>query len=294
MMITDSKTSPIASFLILSLVAGCVHPGVSVDDQLAAADNKCHAPSFVSASDKIGCFSQNEVPIIEREAPFALAAYSVFDDKRMAAAAELDRDAAPALAAWKGFADGVNQAAAVLVAREPDFGNQNGKLRKDISGASPETVCRQSLLVERMTCFSEITRPIWQRDAPNTMPYYDKFQAKRIQFAQNYDTLIASTGTMVLIDRYQERIKGALREFRAAAVRAAQIARQQAAAQQEAERARAAEAADRLANFIGEMAEGALTAAAMAAAARADVSPSPAPINCTSNSIGNYTYTHCY
>jgi hypothetical protein len=263
--------------MVGAFLDSCVHSPANVVGDLAAADKKCTTRQFESATAKAECFSQVEHPIVQQDIPFAADAYSIFQARRSSAAVEFDRDTAPVQAAWKRFYDGTQQVAAVLIAHEAGFADGNAPLRKDINKANVESVCRQTQLTERMACFSEITREIWEKDAGNTLAYYDEFQSKRTQLAREYDATSAQFAAHSAVERYNARIKQAIAEFATDASLARQAAEQQAAERKAEAQARAAEAADRLANFIGNLAVASLGVIAVVAAARAGGSAAPAP-----------------
>src|ERR1700688_4742191 len=121
----------IAVVVAAAFLNSCVQSPANVAVDLTAADNKCTAGQFGSATAKADCFSQVEKPVIQRDIPFAIDAYSIFQARRLSAAAEFDRDTAPVQAAWKRFNDGTQQAAAVLIAHEPGFADGNATLRKE-------------------------------------------------------------------------------------------------------------------------------------------------------------------
>jgi hypothetical protein len=282
---------PIAVVLAAAFLNCCVHSPANVATELAAADNKCTVRRFDSAAAKVDCLSRVESPVIQKDMPFAINSYWNFQAKRLRAATEFDRDTAPVQAAWKRFHNETQQAAAVLAEREPNFADGNATLRKELNKASIEGVCPQTQLIGRMNCFNEIMRPIWERHANNTLAYYDAFHAKRMQFARDYDAVSAQFAAPSAVERYNGRIRQALADFLINVSDERKAAEQQAAERRAEAQARTAEAANRLADFIDNLAVATLGAVAVVATARAEGDAAALRALNASRSLGGFSTT---
>jgi hypothetical protein len=258
--------------------------------EIAAADKRCLSQPAVNQVARDSCFDALEMPIINTKAPVLVRSYEMFSSRRILLAQKFDAENARSLEAGNRFRQGINEAQAVLVAHEPRWApGQDSSLSKEILATNPDMACQaDQSLVARMKCYDSIMRPIWERDAPETIKYYNEFQNKRLQLAKAYD----ATGTQKLHnlanEHWRNGIKQAVDELRSNIRQAlAELVQQQqaVATQSAAEQAREREQA---ANFASTLAQGILQGAAIVAQARANAhSPSLNVIQDTPVTIQN-------
>jgi hypothetical protein len=77
------------------------------------------------------------------------------------------------------------EAFAVLKAHEPRLADTSSALHKEWVGAQAPAVCKKDAMVERINCIGSILRPIWERDAPESILHYDEYQKKHLGFARD-------------------------------------------------------------------------------------------------------------
>jgi hypothetical protein len=101
--------------------------------------------------------------------------------------------------------------------------------------AKAPSVCPQKTLSEQVNCIGSIWRPIWERDAPETIAYYDEYQQKHLGFAHDFDASGALETSKRAGEYLTTGMKQAIAEFRENAQRDIQVANAtDAAARQQA------------------------------------------------------------
>jgi len=259
-------------FAILALSA-CAHSPADLQPDLMAADKKCvlkAGQAWPNEVTKTNCYDAVDREVIKRDAPVILEPYEALSQKAKLLAQKFDDENAPVREANQKYKQGLDEDIAVLRAHEPRWNNKDATLCKEIIAVSPLTVCApQATKVGYMECFDTITRPIWERDAPDTIEYYSEYQKKWAQLAKDYDAVGVQKIYAAADKNLQASIKEAASEFWAAARQA--IQKQQAADAQSA--AENAAATAQILNAIGELVQGFAQGAAMAEQARANATP---------------------
>src|SRR5712671_7695424 len=173
----------------LVLVSGCAlnSPG-QLNQKLADADKQCSSrtdwPNKVSIA---SCYDRMEEPVIAEKAPAALAAFNQFSERRRYLAEQADITNAKGIEQSAKYRASLAEAFAVLKAREPKLADSKSSLSKEWNGARAPSVCRQNSLSEQVSCIARILRPIWERNAPDTLAYYDEHQEQHLRFARDFD-----------------------------------------------------------------------------------------------------------
>jgi len=242
-------------FFVLAL-AGCTHNPANLGADIAEADKKCSLqpkqewPNMVAA---VSCRDFVELPVIKKDNPILLQSYETFSSKRKLLAQQYDDEKVPTIEAWKIFKQGETEAQAVLLAQEPKWATENSTLNKDIIAANPDKTCASSILVTRMKCFDSIMHPIWERDASDSLEYYEEFNKKRLQLAKKYDAVGVPKIAAAASDNFQRGIKTASNEFIfdvRQTVQQQQISNAQAANEQARNRAQTADAIGNIAQIL--------------------------------------------
>ncbi|HZL60403.1 MAG TPA: hypothetical protein VFC38_11985 [Stellaceae bacterium] len=78
----------------------------------------------------------------------------------------------------------------VACAGAPDVSPQ--QLSQDLAVAHASQCSRLQPLVQNVDCYDSIDRPIWQREAPDTLDLYSRFNAQRRAAAAQYDSRMLS------------------------------------------------------------------------------------------------------
>jgi hypothetical protein len=125
---------------------------------------------------------------------------------------------------------------AVLKAHEPKAADNNSTLVKEWVGAKAPSVCHQDTMSQQVRCIDSILRPIWERDAPDTLVYYDEYQQKHLGLARDFDASGALETKKQAVDYLTPAMKQAISDFREHAQRDIAAANaQDAAARQRAQ-----------------------------------------------------------
>jgi len=200
-------------FFVFTL-AGCAHNLAHLAPDLTEADKKCDAQQWPNQITRVSCNDSVETPVIKRDTPVLLQSFETYSSKRKLLAQQFDEENAPAMEAWKQFKRGENEAIAILIAHEPEYAvGKDSSLNKDIIAANPTTACISKILVISMKCYDSIMHPIWQRDAPDTLEYYEEFNKKRLRLAKEYDAVGTPKIAVSANDNWQKGMKKALDEF---------------------------------------------------------------------------------
>jgi len=130
----------------------------------------------------------------------------------------------------------------------------------------------KSKIEDQVKCFIAIERPIWERDVPEGVKYYDEYQKKHLDLARAYDDEVAKPEVIDESKRAKEYwvsgITQALAEWRENAAHDIQMANEQDAAAR-------ANALQALGNIISALGEASLAVAQ----ARAEQQSQPAHYN---------------
>jgi hypothetical protein len=128
------------------------------------------------------------------------------------------------------------QAFTVLQAHEPKLIDANSALVKEVNALKQQTAaaCQQNSMVQRIRCVDAVNRPIWERNAPSTMKYYDEYHKKLLEYARAYDAAGVWDGTKKTVEYFRSGLSQAAADFRENAQRDIQVAYRDAAAQQQA------------------------------------------------------------
>jgi hypothetical protein len=246
--------------------------------EIAVADKRCLSQPAVNQVARDGCFDALEIPIINTKAPVLVRSFEMFSSKRMLLAQKFDAENARAVEAMNQFRQGEKEAQAVLASREPKWlkPTQDSSLNRDLIEANASRVCAShNNLIEKVNCIDSLQRPIWERDAADTIKYYNEYHKKELQLAKAYNTTGAPKLQSLANEHWRNGLKQAVDELRSNIRQALEelVQQQQAvAAQSAAEQAREREHA---ANFASALAQGILQGAAIVAQARANAhSPS--------------------
>jgi hypothetical protein len=280
-------------------IASCNLSPKPFNQSLAEADKECAArvdwPNFVS---KVSCYDTVEEPIIRQKVPVALSAFQRFSERRRYLAGQADIINAKGIEQTAKYRSLHAEAYAVLKAQEPKLADINSTLYKEMFAAKAQSVCLRETLTEQVNCIGNILRPMWERDAPETLAYFNEYEQKELGFARDVDASGAPETNKRAAEYLTTGMKQAVAEFRENAQRDIAAANaQDAAARQRAQQA------------FGEIVAGiALVSLAVAAgAAMAAYAPpvyyvpsaNAAPphnlqAHCTTNYINNFAYTNCY
>ena len=125
----------------------------------------------------------------------------------------------------------------MLNGHEPRYLDVNSTLHKEMWEASQQAraACPPALVTEMLKCIFSATRPVWQRNAPGTIKYYDEYTKKELEFARRFEASGAGKTRLRAVEYYKAGMKQALADWNANAQRDIQAANaQNAAARQQA------------------------------------------------------------
>ena len=113
------------------------------------------------------------------------------------------------------------QAQSVLNAHEPRYWNVNSTLHKEIWEASRQAraACHYVNVVEMLKCTFGATRPVWERNAPGTIRYYDEYMKKELEFARRFEASPAGEARLRAAEVYWVGMKQAIADYGANAQR---------------------------------------------------------------------------
>jgi hypothetical protein len=171
--------------LALSNWAASAEP---LGESILAADAPCIAKQWPNTAFKIACLNSVEGPVIQQQLPSALTAFQIFAQARITLAQDADKMHALGVEQAARYSSAYIEAFAVLKAHEPRIQDQSSALYKEWMGARAPEVCRPYLaMVEQVRCIDSILRPIWQRNAAETLRYYDDYQKQHLELARRFD-----------------------------------------------------------------------------------------------------------
>jgi len=281
------KTLAVAS--ALAIISGCaLNSPERVKQNLTEADKQCSTrtdwPNTVA---KVACYDAAEEPVIRQKVPAALPAFQRFSETRRKLAEQADIINAKGIEQSAKYRSSLVEALAVLKAHEPKLADNSSTLIKEWTGAKASSVCQQAFLSEQVNCIGSILRPIWERDAPDTLGYYDEYQQKHLSFARTFDASGALETKKRASEYLARGIKEAVSEFRENAQRDIQAANaQDAAARQQASK----EFAEIL---VGVAAVALAFGEGYAQAASYSTPTYSQPTHCVSRQVVNTVYTDC-
>ena len=272
---------------ILVLVSGCGHSAEQVKQNLTEASKQCSSRAWPNAVAHVTCLDSLEEPVIQKQIPVALDAFRGFSVKRRYLAQQADTMNAIGIAASAKYRSSYLEAFAVLKAHEPKLADSNSTLAKEWSEAKAPSVCKQDSLSKQVTCIGSILRPIWERNAPETIAYYDEYQQKHLGFAHSFDASGALESNKRTSEYFVPGMKQALAEFRDNAQRDIQAANQRDAAAKE-------QALQTFGNILAGVAAVTLAVAeAKATQQQQPVYVNTSPTHCVSRKILETVYTDC-
>jgi hypothetical protein len=243
------KTINIVSlFSILILLVGCATNLGQAKNELSNAAKTCAERQWPDVASHMACLDIVEAPIIQKRIPSALASFNAFAAKRRYLAQQADIMNAKAIKAAKPYRLGLNEAVAILRSHEPKFADANSTLFREWMAANPSLVCKQETAVARGECGRDILRPIWERDAPDTIVYFDEFQKKNIELSRKFDANTSPEAAKRARAYFAQGMKEALAEWKENANRDIQAANQQDAVAR-------AQAFQAFGNFLAGVAE---------------------------------------
>ena len=232
--VMQRSISVLSAFAIAS---GCtLNSPAQLNQNLVDADKQCSARSdWPNTVSKVSCYDAVEEPIIRQKVPTALAAFQRFSQRRRYLAEQADIINAKGIDQSAKYRSFLLEAFAVLKANEPKAADNNSTLTKERVAANAPSVCHQNTLSQQVKCIDSILRPIWLRDAPETIAYYDEFQQKQLKFAADFDASGALETSKRATEYLNTGMKQAISEFRENAQRDIAAANaQDAAAKQKA------------------------------------------------------------
>jgi hypothetical protein len=241
------------------------------------------------------CLDSVEEPIFEKQFPVALDAFRQFSAKRRYLAQQADTMNAPGIAASAKYQASDADAIAVLKAHEPKAAEPNSILNKEIAALKAPAACKQETMVEQTNCIANIVRPVWERNAPDTIHYYDEWRKKRLEFARIYDATGAKESKKRAVEFLLPGIRQALAEFRENAQRDIQAANARDAAARE-------QALQTFGNIVAGVAAVTLAAAEIKAAQQPPAAQQTVyvqqpvytpPTHCVSRNLAGAVYTDC-
>jgi hypothetical protein len=176
-----------SAFAIAS--SGCaLNSPAQLRQDLVDAGKQCSARTdWTSWTAIADCYNATEEQAIRQKVPAALDAYQRFSEKRRHLAEQADIINAKGMEQGAILRSKSAEAVAVLKAHEPKLADNNSTLSKEMTGANIRSVCPINSASERQICAGNIAKPIWERDAPDTIAYFDEFQRKQLEFARNFD-----------------------------------------------------------------------------------------------------------
>lgn len=198
---------------MLLVIADCAHASDQTQQHLAAVNKKCLSQQWPNEVSKVDCLNAVEATVIKKDIPFSLKPYKKLASKRRILAQQHDKEIYSVQAAWNQYLQGIKEATEILDAQEPKLVDKKSALSKDIVAANPAAACQSQILITHLNCTDAITRPIWKRDAPDTVNIYDAFHQKRLQLAQDFDNGGAFKIITAADKRYSEGINLAKNEF---------------------------------------------------------------------------------
>jgi hypothetical protein len=238
----------------------------------------------------MSCLDSLEEPIFQKQIPTALNAFGRFSATRRYLAEQADIINAKGIEQAAKLRSSIAEAVAVLKAHEPRFADNNSTLSREIAAAGLASVCKKATDTESAVCVHSIIRPIWERNAPETITYVDEFHRKRLLFAREFDASGAKESAKRAADYFRPQIKQALAEFRENAQRDIQAAN----ARDAAARAKDLETFGNILAGVAMVTLAVAEAKAAAAPQAQTVYVNASPTHCTSQHVYNTTYTDCY
>jgi hypothetical protein len=277
----------------LAVASGCTLSPKPLNQSLADADQQCSARTdWPTSAARAACYDAVEEPIIRQKVPVALPAYQRFSERRRYVAQQADVINAKGVEQSAKSRSSYLEALAVLKAHEPKAADNNSTLVKEWVGAKAPSVCHQDTMSQQVKCIDSILRPIWERDAPDTLVYYDEYQQKYLALAHDFDASGALETRKQAVDYLTPAMKQAVAEFRENAQRDIAAANaQDAAARQRAQK--------EFADIVAGIAVASLAIAAGAAMAAYGAPPPVASysssntVHCESRNLLGTVYTDC-
>jgi hypothetical protein len=282
----------IAVILSALTLTGCAHNSPEQANQaLIAADRQCDARKWDDAASHQMCLNQVEEPIIRQRLPAALDSFRRFSEQRLDLARQTDIINAPVRVAYEKYQAGYTEVLTELRAHEPKRSDTGSVLHKEIGSSNYESVCRagHSSAVDQINCMYAIIRPIWERDAPESVSSFDNFENKYLALGREFDAEMAKPEVTKATKRAQEYwvsgITRALAEWRANVARDIQAANERDAAE-------STQRAETLSNIFKALALGVAAGAEARANADAAISnsiqqnPIPRPVQTSCQWVG--------
>jgi hypothetical protein len=271
------------------LLSGCAHSNSPdrAKDELTEADKRCTAKTWPTTVAHMACLTSLEEPIVRRQLPATLDSFRAFAAKRLGIAEQTDLINMVAIAASAKYRASNEESFAVLKAHEPKLNASSATLTKEWNEAKAPSVCKQPTSVEQATCIGSILRPIWERDAPETLVYFDEYLQKQQAFSREFDASGAIEARKRAVDYFTINIRQALAEWHDRSQRDIQAANQQDAASN----------AQELQAF-GDILNGIAAVTLAVAQAKSAQQPAvyytaPAQTHCVSRDVLGTVYTNC-
>jgi hypothetical protein len=198
---------------------------------------------------------------------------------------------------WAKYVSSFSEAVAVLKAHEPKYADANSTLAKELATAKASSVCQKYLMTETINCVGSIVRPIWERNAPDTLVYYDEFQQEQLGFAHDFDASGAPETKKRATEYFTTGIKQAVSEFRENAQRDITDANARDAAARQKAQQEFGELLAGIAVASLAVAAGVGMAAYAPPVSYVPVANAPAvnlPTHCTTTYLGNVANTNCF
>ncbi|MBV9550372.1 MAG: hypothetical protein JO256_11945, partial [Alphaproteobacteria bacterium] len=242
------------------LLAGCAHRPEMFNADVTAADQTCKNRQFASAMEKMDCLTLAELPVVQKDIPFASYSFNEFAKKRYAAAKLLDAETANAAIAYKEFVERLLMYNAHLTAEAPSSADPKSQLSRDVLSLNVASVCGDNLRLvlegaqKWATCTNALIRPAWERDSNDTVRYWDEYFQSVLPVAEHYDATGSPATNSAAMKKYNDSMNAAVKDFYDSAQSdlQAQIAKEQAdAAQRQAQMTASLNA---LSNFVGNLA----------------------------------------
>lgn len=199
--------------MMAMLLAACAHSPANLDADIKAGDKRCASQKWATELAKVNCYNSEEIAVIKRDFPGGLNAFEDFNSKRTSLAEKVDDEIAPAKEHMNQYTQSENEAKAVLMAHEPQFAARDSQLTKDIAALNPASVCKSPNLVTVVKCMDAIGHPVWERDAPDTLKYYEEFVKTRLHAAKIYDATGSQKSYAAASAKYIAGVKKANEEF---------------------------------------------------------------------------------
>ena len=174
---------------LFALLPACDDGAIGDDNQptIYQADQNCMVQSWPNEVTRVNCLDTVEYSVVQRNLPYLANSFRTFASNRQKMAALFDQENTIARENWDKFRSRQKDLSSILSTLEPRIADPQAQLMVDLHATNMWRVCTSAQAVERITCSGALMRPVWQKDAPDSLPLFESFQRKRLHIAQEYD-----------------------------------------------------------------------------------------------------------